>query len=330
MKKEYKNYVKILDKLIKDAKTKHDKEIIQRNSDNPKQIWSIINSKIGNKNKTYSQVNEIINENNVTIKDQTQIANIINDHYCNIGKKMSNKIVVPNNKKIELPNMNVNSIFIKPTDVFEIKNIIENLKLRNGGVDKINSKTLKVISNNISDTLAHIFNKCIEKSIWPDALKTAEVVPIFKSGKKCDIANYRPISLISNIAKIFEKIIHNRILNFIGKNKILSEKQFGFIKKKGTKDALSYITKKIYENLDKSTPIAVAFLDLAKAFDTVDHKILLEKLYAYGIRGNAYKLLESYLTNRKQKVRLGDKESEYNTVNTGVPQGTILGPLLFM
>ena len=212
----------------------------------------------------------------------------------------------------------------------EVKNIIENTKIKNGGVDKINAMTLKAISEHIADPLAHIINKCIEKSIWPDALKAAVVVPIHKSGKKLVVNNYRPISLISNIAKIFEKVVYERIFDFIYKHKILSEKQFGFIKNKGTRDALSYITKTIYENLDKSKPIIVVFLDLAKAFDTVDHNILLHKLQAYGIRDNAYKLMQSYLTNRKQKVRIDQRESEPTTITMGVPQGTILGPLPFI
>ena len=226
--------------------------------------------------------------------------------------------------------MKENSIFINPTNCVKIKKIIKNLKIKNGGVDKIHANVLKTLSIYITDVLGHIFNKCIEKSLWPDVLKVAEIVPIYKAGAKQEISNYRPISLISNIDKIFEKIIHGRIINFIGKNKILSGKQFGFVKNIGTKDALSYITKRIYENLDNSNPIAVAFLDLAKAFDTVNHKILLDKLEAYDIRGNPHKLLQSYLANRKQKVRMGQNESEFKIINMGVPQGTILGPLFFI
>ena len=144
------------------------------------------------------------------------------------------------------------------------------------------------------------------------------------------MSNYRPISLISNLAKILEKIIHIRLQSFMVKNNLLASNQFGFIKMRGTKDALSYIIKTIYNKLDKSKPIAITFLDIAKAFDTVNHSILLDKLYNYGIRGNAIKLITDYLSNRKQKVKIDQVESSYETITTGVPQGTILGPLLFI
>lgn len=331
LKNKYKNYVKILNKIIKDAKINYEKKIVEQNIDNQRNLWKVINNKIGNDRKEKgTNIREIITNDNEIVKDQKEIVNIMNTHYCKMGEDMSKKISIPKNKKISLPPINEKSIFLKPTDNHEVISIIDNLKNKNGGVDRISAKTLKTISSHISETLANIFNNCIEQSIWPDALKKAEVIPIYKSGKKHIIENYRPISLISNIAKIFEKIIYNRLSDFITKNNLLSSKQFGFTKKKGTKDALSYITSKIYENLDKSTPIAVTFIDLAKAFDTVNHEILLDKLYSYGIRGKAYDLLESYLKNRKQKVRIGQNSSDFKNINTGVPQGTILGPLLFI
>ena len=144
----------------------------------------------------------------------------MNDYYGKMGKDMSDKITGPSNNFIQLPPSNVNSIFLNPTNEMEVKKILENMKIKNGGVDKINAKTLKAISEHIVDPLAHIINKCIEKSIWPDALKAAEVVPIYKSGKKIVVNNYRPISLISKIAKILEKVIYERIFDFIYKHKI--------------------------------------------------------------------------------------------------------------
>ena len=156
------------------------------------------------------------------------------------------------------------------------------------------------------------------------------MVPIFKTGSKRSPNNYRPISLISNIAKIFEKIIHNRLENLLTKHTILSKNQFGFIKNRGTKDALARITNIIYNNLNKSKPTIATYIDLAKAFDTVDHPTLLQKIYEYGIRGSAFDLIKSYLSNRKKKVRINKTISTDCEITTGVPQGTILGPLLFL
>ena len=204
-------------------------------------------------------------------------------YYCNLGEMLSNRIITPN-KEIELPKSNPNTLFINPTNKYEIIKMIDNLKFKKGGIDNINAKTLKAISHHIADTLAYTFNLCNEMVIWPDALKSAEVIPIYKAGSKNEMTNYRPISLISNIANIFEKIIHNRIINFISKHNIISKNQFGFIKYIRTKDALNLITKIIYEKLDKSTPIAITFLDLVKAFDTVNHKILLEVIRLWNKR----------------------------------------------
>ena len=142
--------------------------------------------------------------------------------------------------------------------------------------------------------------------------------------------NYRPISIVSNFAKIIEKIIYKRLNNFLEKFNILSQMQFGFRKGIGTNCALYYVTEYLYNNLDKSRPTIAVFLDLAKAFDTVNHKLLLEKLYYYGVRGTAYNLMKNYLSGRTQFVKIGKIKSKTCKINIGVPQGTILGPLLFL
>lgn len=329
LKKEYANYVKILNRVIKDAKIKYERERINENSNDTKKLWKIIKEKIGkNKKKDNNKITSIIDNGN-KIEDKTEIANIMNSYYCNVGKNLSKKIVEPDEKPKEIER-NPKSIFVTPTNAEEIRTIINQLKNKAGGEDKINANTLKAIETYIALPLAHIFNLAIEKSIWPDALKSAEVIPIYKAGKKTNVSNYRPISLISNIAKIFEKIMYNRLYNFLKECKIFSEYQYGFMKNIGTVDALCKITDLIYKNLDKSKPIIATFLDLAKAFDTVNHELLLEKLEKYGIRGSVLELIRSYLSDRKQRVRIDDKTSTVKIINTGVPQGTILGPLFFI
>lgn len=176
----------------------------------------------------------------------------------------------------------------------------------------------------------YLINLCIELAEFPLALKKAEVVPVHKSAEKFLMNNYRPISLISNVAKIFERIIYNRMSNFLIECNIISEYQYGFVKNKGTTDALNFVSNFIYDKLDKSKPTIIAFIDLAKAFDTVDHLILFDKLSFIGIRGKVLDFIMSYLTDRYQTVKIGDANSEYKMINIGVPQGTILGPLLFI
>lgn len=330
IKNYYRDYSKILSKVIKAAKRIHDRDTIKNNIGNSRNLWNVINDIIGNKPKKKDEITYIVNSHNQKVYDSTDISNLMNSFFCNIGTELSDKIQTPPNSYLVLPNINPKTIFISPTTSHEIYNIIEKMKLKNGGVDSIHMKVIKKLANYIVDPIVHIINTSIEKSIWPDSLKCADIKPIFKSKNSHVISNYRPISLISNIAKIFEKVLYYRILDFVKKSKLLSKKQFGFLKNVGTKDALNYITNLIYEKLDKSLPIAVSFLDLAKAFDTVNHKILLDKLYNYGIRGNAFKLISSYLQNRRQRVKVNGVLSDFCEVNTGVPQGTILGPLFFI
>ena len=161
-------------------------------------------------------------------------------------------------------------------------------------------------------------------------MKIAKVVPIYKKGDPSDISNYRPISLLSSFSKILEKIIYSRTIKFIRSFEILSDSQFGFRQKHSTTHAILYFINHIATAVDSHLHTVGIFLDLSKAFDTIDHKILLSKLSHYGIRGKALEWYRSYLSGRKQFVSINDSNSDYNDIICGVPQGSLLGPLLFI
>lgn len=163
-------------------------------------------------------------------------------------------------------------------------------------------------------------NTCFQRGCFPDILKLGIVRPIHKSGVKAQMTNHRPITLISNVGKIIEKLLKVRMMNFLEKNKILSKNQFGFRQGLSTEDAIKALTAKLYENMDRNTPTLAVFIDLEKAFDTVSHKKLLEKIYMYGFRGSMFDLIESYLTNRYQVVMVNNKISEKKRVVTEFPR----------
>ena len=175
-----------------------------------------------------------------------------------------------------------------------------------------------------------LINLSFSTGIFPNNLKTAKVIPIHKKGSKLDCTNYRPISLLSNIDKIFEKLIYKRVYGFLEKNKVLYNYQFGFRKKVSTAQTLLNMSQKILDALDKGQYACGVFIDLQKAFDTVDHDILLKKLFHYGIRGNALSLFRSYLSGRSQFVSINGITSTKLLIKHGVPQGSVLGPLLFL
>ena len=165
---------------------------------------------------------------------------------------------------------------------------------------------------------------------FPTCFKTVQVTPLHEGGERLDRNSYRPISLLPALGKLLEKIILVRVLNFLNKHSLLSKHQFGFRPKFSTEYAIFDLYEKLIHNLDSGLTTCTIFLDLAKAFDTVDHVILLKKLEKYGVRGKALDLFSSYLDGRCQFVKLGNTKSSISRIEFGVPQGSILGPLLFL
>ena len=204
------------------------------------------------------------------------------------------------------------------------------LKNKPSHFNSIPAKVLKVIRKIVSPIISHIVNGSINSGIFPDYLKIAKIVPIFKSGNKYLIHNYRPISLLPLLSKIFEKVAHNQLSCYLDSKNVIFNHQYGFRSGKSPDNALVDFLKFTYDSLDDNFYVFSTFLDFKKAFDSVDHDILLNKLHHYGIRGIAHSWFKSYLSNRKQYVTIGDSSSDLLTVTHGVPQGSILGPLLFL
>ena len=223
---------------------------------------------------------------------------------------------------------NPKSIFMAECTEDEISNIISGLQ--NGKASDFPIRVIKKLSHILSPVLTHHFNHLINIGHFPTVLKIGKISPIYKKDDEELLENYRPVSTLPIFGKIFEKIIYSRLYGFLVSNNILHDSQFGFRKGHSTSHALNYTTHYINEALTKGNHVLGIFIDLSKAFDTIDHDILLSKLHNYGIRGEAHSLLKSYLSDRKQYVSVLNEKSEYLPVLYGVPQGSCLGPLLFL
>ena len=326
--KAFKRYRNMLTSVIRTAKENHYKSTLKENSSNAKGTWKIVNDLLGRKCK----VNPVsfISQGEAT-SDNVSISEGFNEYFCNVANTLAQNIEdTPTSFDSYLPQPVSFSFYLRPTSRHEINSVINNLKMTSPGFDDIHIKVIKACKEEISPFLEYMINKSFSEGCFPDHLQIARVVPVYKKGDNSQFSNYRPISVLPCLSKIFEKIVAIRLLDYLTKMSLLTDDQYGFRPKYSAELAVHHLCKNIYNTLDKRMCQLTVFCDFSKAFDTINHTILLKKLLIYGIRGPSYKWFESYLSNRKQYTMFNNTASSYKHITCGVPQGSILGPLLFL
>ncbi len=311
-KKAYTKMKAFCEKHVIKAKDKYHKQQFEKYKDNSKKQWQMINNLLGRKSRFNAKIRLQDSDGNIKNTDN-DVAEHFNSYFSNIASNIREKISArttfdPGGYKRYMNNPVSHSIYIRPTDSCEIAKY----------------------SPSFCSALARVINSSFNQGIFPSSLKTAKVVPIHKDGSKTDVTNYRPISLLCTFSKVYEKVMHNRVLDFLNKNNSLYEGQYGFRPGRSCEHALLDAQNTILHSLARKEVALLLLLDFSKAFDVLSHDILLEKLEHYGIRGQALKWFKSYLSSRQQFVSINNTKSNLKPIKYGVPQGSIMGPLLFI
>ena len=325
--KQYKKYRNKLTSLLKNAELQYNSKQLEVNKSDLSKSWKIIKDITGLQSS--KPVNASFNINDRIVTNGLMIANEFNNFFINIGPQLASSIQSTINPLLYV-NSILNSIVIPVFSEYDVRQTVLSIKNTAAGYDQFSATVGKQCIDSYIIPLTCIINMSFNSGVCPDLLKVARVIPIYKSGDKKLVTNYRPISVLTFFSKIFEKLMYKCITDFMNDNDIIFKNQFGFRQKHSTQHAVISLVNNITNSLDSGNVVIGVFIDLKKTFDTVDHNILLKKVYSYGIRGAAYSWLASYLSHRKQYVLYDGNKSDIHTVTCGVPQGSILGPLLFI
>ena len=318
---------KDLNKSINKAKKQYHLSLFNNCRKNMRKSWEIINDLMCRTVKR-DRIKSLVVDGKIFEADH-EIAEEFNRYFSNIAIQLERNLpsVSPSSSRVAV---NENSFFLRPMCEDECISIISGLKLTKTSLNEIPVRLFKQISRYIAKPLCKLINFSFTTGVFPSSLKSSRITQVFKSGERSDPGNYRPIANIPFLSKIIEKSLGSRLLSYFNKFSIIYKNQFGFLQGKSTADALIHLTELIYKSLNRNEYQISVFLDLKKAFDTVSHSLLLKKLETYGVRGLQLSLFESFLSDRSQYVRYGTSDSSLRPTPFGVPQGSNLGPILFL
>ena len=332
--RKYKMYKNKLLAIIKRSEKMYYNQLLLSHKDNIKSTWKVLNDIIGKGNSVSSRPTYFVDELNRKIENVKDVADGFNNFFVNIGPNLAKSIGKCKMKRGVLDYMGAKvqeSLFLSPVSENEVLNIVSELKSK--ASRDINDLSMVLVKSVIQDVVKPVTNICnlsLTTGIFPDDMKCAKVIPLFKTGCNRSFTNYRPISLLPQLSKVLEKVFCKRLVTFLNKHKVFSESQFGFRHGRSTADALASLVESITDAFDKKMFTIGVFVDLRKAFDTVNHDILMQKVEHCGVRGVALSWLRSYLSNRTQCVYHENTLSDVKKIHCGVPQGSVLGPVLFL
>lgn len=332
---EYKILRNKVSSLIQESKQATYKNKIEEGKDDPKSIWKFF-KEFGAASKNKDENNMLgIRIDDRLVLDETELAECFNDFFINIASKIKEPIVdsdfsklknhieskIPENVLFELPE-------IDETFVFKFLSSLDISKAT--GLDGIGPRLLKLSSPVITKSITFVVRQSLLTGKFPSLWKQAKVNPLHKGGAKEEINNYRPISILPTLSKLLEKFIQKHLMTFMNTYDVLHQSQSGFRSGYSTETALTLMTERWLEAINEGKIVGTVAVDFRKAFDLVDHSLLLKKLTHYRCGDNFIALMKSYLNNRVQVVNINGKKSNTGIITCGVPQGSILGPLLFL
>jgi len=320
----------LYNKTVKAAKKLYFEKNLQKNQKNLKKTWDLLRSAINSGGPKRDPLSELF-INGIRLTDPLTIATQLNEFFVSAPIKISEEIPPSDPPEVYFENPISFSFSNSPVTITEIiEATAQLLPKKSEDHSGLSMFFIKKFIRNLATPLYHVIFKSLESGIVPSQLKIAKVVPIFKGGDCLSPDNYRPISLLPNFSKILEKVVSNRLTHFLESHNLISQNQFGFRKGHSTIHPLILFVNNLTSALNKKEHSIAIFCDLRKAFDTVNHQILLQKLANLGVRGVELLWFKNYLAGRKQFVSVGGSGSSLLDILIGVPQGSILGPLLFL